>query len=248
MNRTFNLDAAHPSWHPCIQQGLQQMDPAYLDALQKNTTWLPGPQHIFSAFSLPVHQTHFILMGESPYPRAHSANGYAFWDAAVSSLWCDTGLDKTVNRATSLRNFVKMLLVAEGLLPADHLTQGDIARLDKTRLIQTSSALFKNLLQNGFLLLNATLVLRPGRVREDAKAWLPFIQTVLNFLAEQSSKPQLILFGKVAALLEPVNPGLPVFTAEHPYNLSFISNPAVQDFFRPLSLLRPTPATIKVSC
>ena len=44
------------------------------------------------------------------------ANGYAFWDAAVNELWSDNGLSKAVNRATSLRNFIKMLLVTEGAL------------------------------------------------------------------------------------------------------------------------------------
>ena len=108
---------------------------------------------------MPVAQTHYVLFGESPYPRAKSANGYAFWDAAVTDLWSESGLSKAVNRATSLRNIIKMLLVAEGKLTLVHTGQADIAKLDKTGLIATNAELFQQFLTHGFLLLNATPVL-----------------------------------------------------------------------------------------
>ena len=42
----------------------------------------------------------YVLFGESPYPRAQSANGYAFWDAAANSLWAEEGgLHQLLNRA-----------------------------------------------------------------------------------------------------------------------------------------------------
>src|SRR5579872_5478996 len=97
----FNLEAADISWHACIKQGLAEMDPLYLETLYTDNQWLPGSQNIFNAFSLPVAKVNFLLLGESPYPRAASANGYAFWDAAVKELWSETGLSKSVNRATS---------------------------------------------------------------------------------------------------------------------------------------------------
>src|SRR5690349_3968920 len=112
----FSMASVHPSWQSCLHSALQSMDKAYLDALASTPDWLPGPDKIFNAFSLPVSKVNYLLFGESPYPRAASANGYAFWDAAVSDLWSPQGLSKKVNRATSLRNFLKMLLVAEGLL------------------------------------------------------------------------------------------------------------------------------------
>ena len=245
MNRIFNLTAAHPSWHPCLQHALQQLNPLYLKTLKNSTDWLPGPSQIFNAFSLPLSHTYYVLFGESPYPRKTSANGYAFWDAAVQNLWSATGLAAPVNRATSLRNLIKMLLVAEGLLTPDDTSQKRIAQLDKNQLIQSNPALFRNFLTHGFLLLNATPVLRIGKIQKDAKEWRPFVQAVLNFLIQHRPHTTLILLGNIAALLKHINPGLPIFTAEHPYNLSFISNPAVLNFFRPLSLLRPTPVTIK---
>src|SRR5687768_2561868 len=110
----FSFATVHPSWHDCLNTALQQMDLTYLEKLKLTENWLPGPEKIFAAFSLPVSKVNYLLFGESPYPRPTSANGYAFWDAAVTELWSPLGMSKKVNRATSLRNFMKMLLVAEG--------------------------------------------------------------------------------------------------------------------------------------
>src|SRR5476649_135262 len=134
----FNLDSVDPSWQACLNQALAKMDPDYLAQLYHNSAWLPGHEKIMNAFTLPVNKIKYILLGESPYPRAKSANGYAFWDAAVTDLWSETGLSKPVNRATSLRNFIKMLFIAAGMLDANHTTQPDIAQLDKSHLIQTN--------------------------------------------------------------------------------------------------------------
>lgn len=240
MIHSLSFKTAHPSWHTLLEHALQQVDPHYLTHLAANTDWLPGLEQLFSAFSLPRSETRFILLGESPYPRAASANGYAFWDAAVSQLWSDSGLSKPVNRATSLRNFIKMLLISEGLLTAEHTSQAAIAKLDKTGLVHTADDLFKNLLKKGFLLLNATLVLSPQGVRQDAKAWKPFLVDLLQALSQEPQPPTLLLFGNVAKTLEEL-PNITTFQrilSEHPYNLSFITNPTIQTFFKPLQLLR----------
>lgn len=244
MNRTFNFRAADPTWHDCLHFALEQMDQTYLRHLKDSTHWLPGHKNIFRAFSVPLSGTQYILFGESPYPREASANGYAFWDAAVEGLWSPTGLEKAVNRATSLRNLIKMMLVAEGLLSPDETSQECIARIDKTGLVQTSAQLFQNFLSRGFLLLNATLVLQTGKVNSDAKAWHPFLREILAFIALHRPNIKLILFGRIAALLEQMTDDFDRLVAEHPYNLSFITNPEVLEFFRPLSLLRQSPATI----
>src|SRR5438128_2360838 len=112
----FNLNSVHSSWNECLQRAVARLNSTYLETLAQSTTWLPGPNKIFNAFTLPIEKVNYVLFGESPYPRRESANGYAFWDAAVQELWSETGLSKRVNRATSLRNILKMLLVAEGAL------------------------------------------------------------------------------------------------------------------------------------
>ncbi len=239
-HRLFNFDTIHSSWQPIVQEALAAVDPSYLEQLSTNHHWLPGPNNIFNAFSLPIDQVNYILFGESPYPREQSANGYAFWDAAVGDLWSSTGLSKVVNRATSLRNIIKMLLVAEGMLLAEHTSQPDIANLDKHNLVKTNAELFTNLLQHGFLLLNATLVLQPTHVQKDARAWQPFLKKVLDFLLQRRPHVYLILLGNIANAINTLIGHHPVETlyAEHPYNHSFINNTKVLDFFRPLHLLR----------
>ncbi len=180
------------------------------------------------------------MLGESPYPRRQSANGYAFWDNAVTDIWSESGFTKAVNRATSLRNFIKMLLVARGDLTAERLTQINIVQLNKERLISQLAELFNHLLDQGFLLLNASLVLSSRPVQQEAKFWLPFMQTLLQELSLTRQSIQLVLLGNVAKTIGKLPEAYKFsrFVAEHPYNISFIHNPSVLDFFRPFDFLR----------
>lgn len=237
---SFKLDQVDPSWRDCLNQALAKMDPLYLNKLKNDSDWLPGHEKIMNAFSLPVNKINYILLGESPYPRAQSANGYAFWDAAVTDLWSDTGLSKSVNRATSLRNIIKMLLVANGLLQPNATSQMDITAINKQGLIKTNEELFNRFLSHGFLLLNTSLVLQKTPVRLDAKAWQPFIKYVLEYLYQNNPHVQLILLGNIANNIDKLIDHLPIkkWYSEHPYNISFILNPAVLEFFKPFNLLK----------
>eukprot|EP01034_Spumella_vulgaris_P031667 gene31667-39118_t len=103
---------------------------------------------------------------------------------------------------------------------------------------QTLAGIQHKLIGHGFLLLNASLVFRPHVApAKDAKAWLPFFETVIAALAQ--SQPALILWGKIAEQLNrlPVVQALPQIVAEHPYNLSFIGNREMHALFGPLRLL-----------
>lgn len=211
------------------------MDRNYLEKLLEDTHWLPGLSNLFAAFSLPLSQTQYVLFGESPYPRVQSANGYAFWDNAVGSLWSPQGFSKPVNRATSLRNWLKMLLVARGCLNSD-TSQQAIAQLDNTTMIQTAEDFFGGMMNKGILLLNACLVYEEGKIPYHARHWKPFMQSLLEQLAEIKPEVQLILLGKIAEAVP--QDKLPVGLAvEHPYNVSFITNQSVINFFQPLDLL-----------
>ncbi len=237
----FNFNVVHPSWKACLQKALSQVDPTYLAKLAQSSDWLPGPDKIFNAFSLPIDQVNYVLFGESPYPRRESANGYAFWDAAVKELWAPSGLSKKVNRATSLRNIFKMLLIAEGVLDKEKSDQTEIAKINKSSFVQTNDEFFHNLLQHGFLLLNATLVLQShGSPQKDARAWYPFIQEILIYLLNQRPNVKFILLGRIANTIDQLltQPHLERLYAEHPYNHSFISNPNVIAFFQPFHLLQ----------
>lgn len=238
-SQSFYIEVADPSWHPCLKQALEQMDPDYLHALYNTTNWLPGHHKIFNAFSLPLNKTNYVLFGESPYPRSDSANGYAFWDAAVHQLWSESGLNKSVNRATSFRNIIKMLLVAEGLLDPNETTQSAILKLNKSTLVKTNEELFNNFLSHGFLLLNTTLVLREGFVKKDARAWQAFIKYIVHFICQKQPHVQLILLGNIANSVDKLIPNeeVPRIYAEHPYNISFIQNKKMIQFFHPFHLL-----------
>lgn len=234
-----SLGSVHDSWKPLIHTALDTMDRNYLADLQTHSDWLPGEDKLFAAFSRPLSELNTILIGESPYPRAQSANGYAFWDNAVDSLWSDKGLSKPVNRATSLRNFMKMLLVGQGYLTADDVSQDAIRQLDKSKLIQTGSDLFNNMLDRGFLLLNASLVLSEKPVAKDAKAWRPFMGSLLKQLQSVQPKPRLLLMGNISKVMNALPESQPFeqVSCEHPYNVSFIHNNEIIQFFKPLALL-----------
>lgn len=228
----------HSSWHSILESACKTLPTDYLDYLEAHS-WLPGKDKIFKAFQLPLQHTQYILYGESPYPRAISANGFAFWDNAVKEIWSPTGLSKTVNRATSLRNIIKMLLLAEGCLPTNFTTE-DIITLEKTNFIQTLPELFNNLLKKGFLLLNASLALSELQKIIEARHWLNFHKILLAELEKKSHSIELILFGKIAEKIIslPESKNFPKLIAQHPYNLGFIKAPEVIQFFKPLHLLR----------
>src|SRR5450830_1078604 len=238
---THNAD---PSWQAILQAGLQAVadaNPAYLPDLAASD-YLPTEGRLFAAFAQPLAAVRYVLVGEGPYPRAASATGVCFMDGAVGSLWSEKGLSKQVNRATSLRNFMKMLLVADGQLAIENTT-GDAmsgvaqqAQMERSPSIQQLADLQANMVGQGFLLLNASLVFRADVPPvKDAKAWQPFMQAVLTGLAEAAegrgqALPTLVLWGKIAEQLNayPVTARFPKAVAEHPYNLSFIANAGMQ--------------------
>lgn len=248
-----SLKVAHPSWHACLRQGLAAMSektPDYLADLASDV-FLPARGRIFSAFSQPMDKVKYILVGEGPYPREESATGFCFMDGAVGDLWSSKGLSKPVNRATSLRNFIKMLLVTEGALLAIDTRAPAVAhtvsQMREGEWIQSLDELQINFLEQGFLLLNATLVFRENVAPlVDAKAWLPLLDAVFNALVVQSQQmgeklPTMILWGRIAKQLESLTlfRQFPQVTSEHPYNLSFIQHAQMQAFFKPMRLLMP---------
>jgi len=242
------LNLADASWRPHLVAGLEAMmraTPDYLPMLAQDD-YLPTGGRLFAAFALPMAQVRYVLMGEGPYPRAESATGVCFMDGAVGELWSDTGLSKPVNRATSLRNFMKMLLVADGSLQVEDTGGAALAPIAKAAragaAIQTLAELQDKLLKEGFLLLNASLVFRKHVAPVvDARAWVPFQQAVFAALANCSTKPTLVLWGKIAEQLKkvPESADLPQIHAEHPYNLSFIGHQGMHQLFGPMQLLHP---------
>jgi uracil-DNA glycosylase len=235
----------HEDWRPILHESLSTLDSDYLESLLRDDSWLPGVDRLLAAFQRDRAGVGYLLIGESPYPRKESANGIAFYDAAVDSLWSEQGLSKAVNRATSLRNLVKTALLAEGQLQRDaagKITQDSIAQIDKSSLIRTLNELFGNLEGVGFLMLNATPVLHPQRKPAiEARYWQQFLERLLALTAQGTKQRiTLLLWGKIAKLIEtmPASQAYDKLVCEHPYNISFIDNPDMQQLFARLRVLQ----------
>ena len=229
----------NPKWLKVVRRAAPNLDPTYCRDLEE-VDWLPGPEKMFSVLhKLPVCRVKAVLIGESPYPRASSANGEAFHDSAVGDLWSESGLSKSVNCATSLRNLIKMLLVAEELLSPTATAKRDIAMIKplERQFVGTISDLFDNFRAAGILCINATPVLTSTK-RRDVAAWVPFMRTFLKALHCQKPDITFLAFGKFAQELVSGINGLNCIISTHPYNGTFVNETNVVNYFRPLRLLR----------
>jgi len=229
----------HNSWQKTIQSAYAELSDSYRAYLEEDKGYFPTKAHYLNAFTtLPREKVRYILFGQDPYPREESAIGYAFIDGRVGNIFSDSGLSKEVNRATSLRNFIKMALVARGDLTLGDTSQEAIAQIDKTVLIKTIRELKDHFEQNGVLLLNTALIFSAKtESKAHIKAWRPFVERLLAEMREVS--PALILFGTHAKTLKKLK-GIEDFHTielEHPYNHTFISNPEALKLFAPMNLL-----------
>jgi uracil-DNA glycosylase len=243
-DKLITASNVHFEWVDLLRNAFDEMDKAYLDELLHSSSWLPGIDLLFNAFKRDRRHVRYVLIGESPYPRQTSANGIAFYDAAVTDLWCATGLSKSVNRATSMRNIIKTALFSEGYIQPDSegkISQASIAKLDKSRLVQTMPELFENLQVSGFLMLNATPVLYHDRKPvQEAKFWQGFLLSLLKQLGEMADQPMtLVLWGKIAETIDTMDltEQYSKLVSEHPYNISFIQNLTMQRLFNEVSFL-----------
>jgi len=234
MTRTLPDD-----WRPTLEHAYGALESQYRRFLEEDKCYFPDRENCFNAFrTLPKSKVKYILFGQDPYPRAQSAGGYAFIDMNAKEIFSPTGLSKAVNRATSLRNFVKMALVARGDLLAEDTSQSAIAAIDKTPLINTINALRHNFEREGVLLLNTALVFTEKKASAaHIKAWRPFIERLLSQMRPQA--PKLILFGTHAKALKRDFDltDFETIELEHPYNHSFICNENALKLFGKMRLL-----------
>ena len=227
------------SWDTLLAKAYSTLDGKYQVFLEEDKHYFPSKMNYLNAFkTLPKEKVKYILFGQDPYPREESAGGYAFIDMKVKHLFSSSGLSKEVNRATSLRNFVKMALVASGKLTREDTSQEAISQLDKTDMIDSIEELRLNFEKNGVLLLNTALIFTDKKSSsKHVKAWRPFIENIL--LALQNDDIKLILFGAHAKELKKHLPleNFETIEVEHPYNHTFISNTKALELFAPMQLL-----------
>lgn len=229
------LNNIDQSWIDVLSSSFDKMDKEYLHYLHTSDSFFPNRETFLSAFkTLSKDKTKYILFGQDPYPRYESAIGYSFIDGKVKSIWSNDGLSKEVNKATSLRNFVKMLLLIRDDLQND-LSQQAIAKLDKSHYIDTIFELKNNFEKNGVLLLNTSLIFEnKDMTKYHTKMWLPFMNNLLSNI----DNVELILFGNIAQSIEKLDTKhLKKHYLEHPYNVSFITNNKAKDLFFKMDLL-----------
>jgi uracil-DNA glycosylase len=227
------------SWETLLLEAYASFDKAYQKFLEEDKSYFPSKENYFNAFkTLPRNKVKYILFGQDPYPRKESAGGYAFIDTKVQNLFSASGLSKEVNKATSLRNFIKMALVASHRLTIDDTSQEAISKLDRSEMIDSIEALRLNFEKNGVLLLNTALIFTDKKSSSrHVKAWRPFISHLLKGLEEKH--PKLILFGSHAKELKKHLPleHFETIELEHPYNHTFITNAKALELFAPMKLL-----------
>lgn len=230
---------ASESWDLLLSEAYASFNKDYQTFLEEDQSYFPSKENYFNAFkTLPKDKVKYILFGQDPYPRKESAGGYAFIDTKVENLFSPSGLSKEVNKATSLRNFIKMALVASHRLSIEDTSQEAISKLDRSEMIDSIEALRLNFEKNGVLLLNTALVFTDKQSSaKHIKAWRPFIQQLLLGLENENIK--LILFGSHAKELKKHLPltNFETIELEHPYNHTFISNTKALELFGPMHLL-----------
>ncbi len=240
MRAFLQINRVDLAWEPILLPALEALDASYRDFVMAGEGYIPAPERLLAAFStLKPEQVRYILFGQDPYPRPRSAIGYAFIDGRVERIFSPTGLDSRINRATSLRNFVKMALVADGRLDSKDTSQSAIAALDKYDLIDSMDALRKNFERSGVLLLNTALLFTSKEdSKKHIKAWQGFVEMLLQGMVAWD--PTLILFGAHAKAIEKlsVSSGMKKIALEHPYNTTFVTNPDAHTLFGPMALFK----------
>ncbi len=240
MERLLARNGVRSAWYPILIPALQTLDTAYREFVVAGEGYIPAPERLLAPFStLNPDEVRYILFGQDPYPRPESAIGYAFIDGRVERIFSPTGLDRRINRATSLRNFVKMALVADGQLDQRDTSQPAIAALKKDNMIDSMDALRHNFERNGVLLLNTALLFTTkADSKKHIKAWAGFVEVFLMEIAAYD--PTLILFGAHARAIEKLHAasGLEKIALEHPYNTTFVTNPDAHTLFKPMELLK----------
>jgi len=226
------------SWREILEKSFSSLDANYQKFLKKDTSYFPNRENLFNAFkTLSLDNTKYILFGQDPYPRVESAIGYAFIDAKVKSLFDkDGGFSKEVNKATSLRNMMKMFLKCEGELK-DNFTKDAIKKIDSSKYINSIYELKNNFEKNGVLLLNSALIFTDKKdTKYHAKMWKPFIDSLLQELPKGI---KLILFGNISKEIDkfPSSNKFEKILMPHPYNVGFITNPKAREVFCSMKLL-----------
>ncbi|MCU1534911.1 MAG: uracil-DNA glycosylase [Glaciihabitans sp.] len=153
--------------------------------------YLPAGQHVLRSFTYPFDSVRVLIVGQDPYPTPGHAIGLSF------------AVDRAVRPLPrSLQNIYAELRDDLGIQTPEH---GDL----------TPWA------ENGVLLLNRVLTVRPGAsASHRGKGWEAVTEVAIRALVARGTPLVAILWGRDAASLAPMLGGTPTITSAHPSPLS----------------------------
>lgn len=153
--------------------------------------YLPAPDNVLRAFSLPMSDVRVLIVGQDPYPTPGHSVGLAFSVARdVRPL------------PRSLTNIYTELESDLGIAPADH---GDLS----------------SWFSQGVLSLNRVLTVQPGHPGSHRRqGWEDVTATAIRALVDRGGPLVAILWGRDAQTCLPLLKDVPAICSPHPSPLS----------------------------
>ena len=183
-----------PDWAAAlapVEPALHGIGDALREEIAAGRGYLPAPDRVLRAFSLPMARVRVLLVGQDPYPTPGHAVGLAFSvEPAVRPL------------PRSLANIRRELADDLGCAPR---ADGDLSSWT----------------DQGVLLLNRVLTVGAGRPGSHGRlGWQEVTSCAVRALAARGGPLVAVLWGRQAQELAPLLVGVPIVQGVHPSPLS----------------------------
>lgn len=185
---TFIIGMIHPSWQPFFHQWEFTLDTVY-----GNLPTYPPQEHVFRAFSVPLHEIRVVLLGQDPYHGEGQANGLSF------------SVSKGTKIPPSLQNIFKEL---KQTFPERNyeFTHGDLSLWQEREKI---------------CLLNASLTVLQSCPGSHISLWKGFTDEVIQYIDKENPNCVFLLLGNFAkAKAELISKKDRIVTEVHPSPLA----------------------------
>ena len=194
------IEKLKPSgWANLLKGHLQSDDfQAIIDMLvaenEAGKRFTPGLKQMFRAFEIcPVNKVKVVILGQDPYPHLMAADGLAF---------SCSNLQKPEASLKYILGAIEKDVPPEDQDPA----VVDVARYDLSRWAE-----------QGVLCLNTALSTEVGKIGSHTKAWVPFMEYLVDMINFNQSGLVWVLMGKQAQNYEGIiGEQHTVFTCTHP--------------------------------
>lgn len=183
-----------PDWAQAltpIASEIHQMGDFLRSELRAGRSYLPSGENVFHAFQYPLANVRVLIVGQDPYPTPGHPVGLSFSVAR-----------NVQPLPRSLNNIYRELSDDLGIAPASH---GDLS----------------SWCENGVMLLNRVLTVRPGApASHRGKGWEAITEFAIKQLTARKTPLVAILWGRQAQELAPLFGDTPIIASAHPSPLS----------------------------